>query len=149
VIHFQWSILYRRRSRRDIINRFKMSILYQIWFITLSMLLNGPMFMKLQHPKKCGTIFMVHLNSCILFWFYFILIYFLWFFFFFFFYFLDNKEACDCSHITHDMTWCHNIHICCSNHLSQGQMITQTVNLLEWISSGNFTRELDKEPLLN
>jgi len=38
---------------------------------------------------------------------------------------------------------------CCGNHLSQGQMIIQTVNLLEWISSGNFTRELDKEPLLN
>jgi len=33
--------------------------------------------------------------------------------------------------------------------LSQGQMITQTVNLLKWISSRNFTRELDKEPLLN
>jgi len=38
---------------------------------------------------------------------------------------------------------------CCDNHLSQEQMITQTVNLLEWISSENFTRELDKEPLLN
>jgi len=38
---------------------------------------------------------------------------------------------------------------CCSNHLSQGQMITQLVNLLEWKLSGNFIRELDKEPLLN
>ena len=38
---------------------------------------------------------------------------------------------------------------CCGNHLSQRQMITQAVNLLEWISSENFTRELDKEPLLN
>ena len=38
---------------------------------------------------------------------------------------------------------------CCDNHLSQGQMITQAINLLKWISSGNFTRELDKEPLLN
>jgi len=28
-------------------------------------------------------------------------------------------------------------------------MITQTVNLLSWISSGKFTRELDKESLLN
>ena len=36
---------------------------------------------------------------------------------------------------------------CCGNHLSQRQMITQTVNLL--ISSGEFTRELDKESLLN
>jgi len=46
----------------------------------------------------------------------------------------------------------HNVKIagnCCDNYLSQGQMITQTVNLLEWISSGNFTRELDEEPLLN
>ena len=38
---------------------------------------------------------------------------------------------------------------CCDNHVSQGQMITQAINLLRWISSGNFTRELDKEPLLN
>ena len=38
---------------------------------------------------------------------------------------------------------------CCDNHLSQRQMIIQAVNLLEWISSGNFTRELDKESLLN
>ena len=38
---------------------------------------------------------------------------------------------------------------CCGNHLSQKQMITQAVNLLGWISSGKFTRELDKEPLLN
>jgi len=36
---------------------------------------------------------------------------------------------------------------CCGNHLSQRQMITQVVNLLEWIS--NFTRELNKESLLN
>ena len=35
------------------------------------------------------------------------------------------------------------------NHLSQRQMIIQAVNLLEWISSGNFTRELDKKSLLN
>jgi len=39
--------------------------------------------------------------------------------------------------------------ICCGNHLLQRQMITQAVNLLSWISSGKFTRELDKEPLLN
>jgi len=38
---------------------------------------------------------------------------------------------------------------CCGNHLSQRQMITQVVNLLEWISSGNFTRELNKESMLN
>jgi len=38
---------------------------------------------------------------------------------------------------------------CCDNHLSQGQMITQEVNLLVRVSSGEFTRELDKEPLLN
>ena len=38
---------------------------------------------------------------------------------------------------------------CCGNHLSQGQMITQGVNLLVEVSSGKFTRELDKEPLLN
>jgi len=39
--------------------------------------------------------------------------------------------------------------VCCGNHLSQRQMITQSVNLLSWISSGKFTRELDKESLLN
>ena len=38
---------------------------------------------------------------------------------------------------------------CCDNHLSQGQIITQGVNLLVEVSSGEFTRELDKEPLLN
>ena len=38
---------------------------------------------------------------------------------------------------------------CCDDHLSQGQMITQGVNLLVRISSGKFTRELDKESLLN
>ena len=38
---------------------------------------------------------------------------------------------------------------CCDNHLSQGQMITQGVNLLVRVSSGEFTRELDKESLLN
>jgi len=38
---------------------------------------------------------------------------------------------------------------CCGNHLSQGQMITQGVNLLVRVSSGEFTRELDKESLLN
>jgi len=38
---------------------------------------------------------------------------------------------------------------CCGNHLSQRQMITQAVNLLSWILSRNFTRELDKESLLN
>ena len=32
---------------------------------------------------------------------------------------------------------------CCGNHLSQG------VNLLVEVSSRKFTRELDKEPLLN
>ena len=30
----------------------------------------------------------------------------------------------------------------CDNHLSQKQVITQAVNLLKWISSGEFTREL-------
>ena len=38
---------------------------------------------------------------------------------------------------------------CCGNYLSQRQMITQAVNLLNWISSGKFTRELNKESLLN
>ena len=38
---------------------------------------------------------------------------------------------------------------CCDNHLSQRQMITQAINLLEQISSRNFTRELDKKSLLN
>ena len=38
---------------------------------------------------------------------------------------------------------------CCGNHLSQEQMITQEVNLLVEVSSGEFTRELDKESLLN
>ena len=38
---------------------------------------------------------------------------------------------------------------CCSNHLSQRQMITQAVNLLSQISSRKFTRELDKEHLLH
>ena len=38
---------------------------------------------------------------------------------------------------------------CYGNHLSQGQMITQGVNLLVEVSSGKFTRELDKEFLLN
>jgi len=38
---------------------------------------------------------------------------------------------------------------CCDNHLSQGQVITQGVNLLVRVSSGEFTRELDKESLLN
>jgi len=38
---------------------------------------------------------------------------------------------------------------CCGNHLSQRQMITQAVNLLRWILSGKFTRELNKESLLN
>ena len=40
-------------------------------------------------------------------------------------------------------------HTYCGNHLSQRQMITQVVNLLSWISSGKFTRELNKESLLN
>ena len=31
----------------------------------------------------------------------------------------------------------------------KGQMITQAINLSNGISSGKFTRELDKEPLLN
>ena len=38
---------------------------------------------------------------------------------------------------------------CCGNHLLQRQIITQAINLLEWISSRNFTRELDKESLFN
>jgi len=38
---------------------------------------------------------------------------------------------------------------CCGNHLLQRQIITQAVNLLSWISSGKFTRELNKESLLN
>jgi len=38
---------------------------------------------------------------------------------------------------------------CYGNYLSQRQMITQAVNLLSWISSRKFTRELDKESLLN
>ena len=41
------------------------------------------------------------------------------------------------------------IRIYCGNHLSQRQMITQAINLLSWISSGKFTRELNKESLLN
>ena len=39
--------------------------------------------------------------------------------------------------------------LCCGNHQSQRPMTTQAVNLLVWISSGKFTRELDKESLLN
>ena len=39
--------------------------------------------------------------------------------------------------------------LCCDNYLSQEQMITQRVNLLVEVSSGEFTRELNKEPLLN
>jgi len=46
-------------------------------------------------------------------------------------------------------TCCKKGGCCCDNHLSQGQMITQGVNLLVRVSSGEFTRELDKEPLLN
>ena len=42
-----------------------------------------------------------------------------------------------------------NLNYCCSNHLSQRQMITQAINLLSQISSRKFTRELNKEPLLN
>jgi len=42
-----------------------------------------------------------------------------------------------------------SVDICCGNHLSQRQMIIQAVNFLSWISSGKFTRELDKESLLN
>jgi len=38
---------------------------------------------------------------------------------------------------------------CCGNHLSQRQMISQAVNLLSQISNGKFTRELNKESLLN
>ena len=38
---------------------------------------------------------------------------------------------------------------CYGNHLLQRQMIIQAINLLGQISSGNFTRELDKESLLN
>ena len=38
---------------------------------------------------------------------------------------------------------------CYNNYLSQRQMITQVVNLLSQISSGKFTRELNKESLLN
>ena len=37
----------------------------------------------------------------------------------------------------------------CSNHLLQRQIITQVVNLLSQILSEKFTRELDKEFLLN
>ena len=51
------------------------------------------------------------------------------------------------------MTWksCDRVQsgLCCDNHLSQGQMIIQGVNLLVEVSSGEFTRELDKESLLN
>jgi len=38
---------------------------------------------------------------------------------------------------------------CCGNYLSQGQIISQAVNFSSGISSGKFTRELDKESLLN
>jgi len=38
---------------------------------------------------------------------------------------------------------------CYGNHLSQRQIITQAVNLLSQISSRKFTRELNKESLLN
>ena len=38
---------------------------------------------------------------------------------------------------------------CCGNHQTQSPTITQRANLLKRISSRNFTRELDKEPLLN
>ena len=39
--------------------------------------------------------------------------------------------------------------LCCGNYQTQSPMITQRANLLRRISSGDFTRELDKEPLLN
>ena len=38
---------------------------------------------------------------------------------------------------------------CCGNHQIQSPTITQQANLLRQISSGDFTRELNKEPLLN
>ena len=39
--------------------------------------------------------------------------------------------------------------ICCGNHQTQCPMISLTSKSQSWISSGKFTRELDKEPLLN
>jgi len=60
----------------------------------------------------------------------------------------EGTSAKELARLFRDNVW--KLHgLCCGNHLSQGQMITQTVNLLEWISSGNFTRELNKESLLN
>jgi len=56
-----------------------------------------------------------------------------------------NITNCHVSAICHE----HIITYCCGDHLSQRQIISQAVNLLSWISSGKFTRELDKEPLLN
>ena len=38
---------------------------------------------------------------------------------------------------------------CCGNHQTQCPMISLTSKSQSWISSGEFTRELDKESLLN
>ena len=38
---------------------------------------------------------------------------------------------------------------CCGNHQTQSPMITQASKPLKEVSSGEFTRELNKEPLLN
>ena len=72
----------------------------------------------------------------------------------------DDEKTCDTA-VTWYVTWCDVIGLehdgriwkmmlgYCDNHLSQRQMITQAINLLGQISSGNFTRELNKESLLN
>jgi len=39
--------------------------------------------------------------------------------------------------------------LCCGNHLSQGQMISLTSKPQSGSIMWDFTRELDKEPLLN
>ena len=39
--------------------------------------------------------------------------------------------------------------VCCGNHQTQCPMISLTSKSQSWISSGEFTRELDKESLLN
>ena len=57
---------------------------------------------------------------------------------------LPNTKSFLFSCLTFFYSWLRdNITFCCDNHLSQGQMITQGVNLLVAVSSGEFTRELD------
>jgi len=70
---------------------------------------------------------------------------------------------CDIWHVTYVITiwqiscfyytlwymWCHITLLCCGNHQSQRPIVSQASKSLRWMSSGNFTRELDKEPSLH